>query len=776
MQSPAETTETGSVSDLRARVAYAEQVTAVTNKIHAAANLDELLVSLGPSILSLFDAQHLTLYALDRANDELYSRFLDTDTLREIRLPVGDGSVAGFVARTKRLVNVADAYDAAELRRLSPALSFDRSWDVKTGLRTRQLLTAPMCDTARTLTGVLQLVNKRGAGRFTPEDEEKVEEIAATLGIALHNQYQLATRQTKFDALLASGRLTAAQLEEATAAARTARQPVESVLMATFGVTKRELGQALSWFYRCPFFEPGADPTVAPELLRGINPNYLRANCWLPLRAVDGGVEVLTDDPQDFQRRQDVRRLFPGKTISHVVGLREDVLELVASVSSGAASDASRVALLDQLAAQEARDAAAEPGPSAAGRAVLDTDADEHDNAVVRLVDRIVADAYRAGASDIHIEPGAARGETVVRFREDGRCYPHLRIPARNQRAIPSRIKVLAQLDIAERRKPQDGKIKLRVDERDVELRVATIPTAGDREDVVLRLLTAHEPIPFDRLRMSAENRAAFTRLLHQPYGLLLCVGPTGSGKTTTLHAALAELNTPERKIWTAEDPVEISQDGLRQVQVNPRIGFDFAAALRSFLRADPDVIMVGEIRDRETADIGIQASLTGHFVLSTLHTNSAVETVTRLLEMRIDPFHFADALLGVLAQRLARTVCADCKESYHPARDEYDALAHAYGEAAFAELGVRYTDEMELHRGRGCPSCRGTGYKGRVGLHELLVATDEVKRLIHARAPVAELRATAREQGLVTLVQDGIKKCLQGVTDYAQVQAVAVM
>lgn len=772
MQSPAETMETASVSDLHARVAYAERVKEVTNKIHAAANLDELLVSLGPSMLSLFDAQHLTLYALDRANDELYSRFLDTDTLREIRLPVGAGSVAGFVAQTKRLVNVADAYDAAELRRLSPDLSFDRSWDEKTGLRTRQLLTAPICDTARTLTGVLQLVNKRDAARFTAEDEEKVAEIARTLGIALHNQYQIATRQTKFDALLASGRLTAAQLEEATAAARAARQPVEAVLMTEFGVSKRELGQALSWFYRCPFFEPDATPTVAPELLRGINPGYLRANCWLPLRAVDGGVEVLTDDPQDFQRQQDVRRLFPGKTISYVVALRDDVLALVAAVSSGAASDASRVALLDQLAAQEARDGSDERGSSSTDRAPVETETD--DNAVVRLVDRIIADAYRAGASDIHIEPGAARGETVVRFREDGRCYPHLRIPARNQRAIPSRIKVLAQLDIAERRKPQDGKIQRRLDERDVELRVATIPTAGDREDVVLRLLTAHEPIPFDRLRMSDANRAAFTRLLRQPYGLLLCVGPTGSGKTTTLHAALGELNTPERKIWTAEDPVEITQDGLRQVQVNPRIGFDFATALRSFLRADPDVIMVGEIRDRETADIGIQASLTGHLVLSTLHTNNAVETVTRLLEMQIDPFHFADALLGVLAQRLARTLCTDCKESYHPAKDEYDALAHAYGEAAFAALDVRYTDALELHRGRGCPTCRGTGYKGRVGLHELLVATDEIKRLIHARAPVAELLAAARGQGMATLVQDGIEKCLQGMTDYAQVQAVA--
>ena len=341
---------------------------------------------------------------------------------------------------------------------------------------------------------------------------------------------------------------------------------------------------------------------------------------------------------------------------------------------------------------------------------------------------------------------------------------------------MTSRIKVLAQLDIAERRKPQDGKIKFRLDQRDIELRVATIPTAGTgNEDVVLRLLTAHEPLPLAQLRMSADNLQAFSQLLRKPYGMLLCVGPTGSGKTTTLHAALDSLNTPEKKIWTAEDPVEISQAGLRQVHVNPKIGFDFAAALRSFLRADPDIIMVGEIRDPETTGISIQASLTGHLVLSTLHTNSAAETITRLLEMQLDPFNFADALLGVLAQRLARTVCAGCKESYHPSREEYESLAYAYGEEAFARLNIPYDADFRLVRGSGCQAYRRTGYKGRVALHELLVVTAEIKSLILTRAPATDLLITARRQGLTTLMQDGVLKCLQGLTDYKQVQAVAM-
>jgi len=262
---------------------------------------------------------------------------------------------------------------------------------------------------------------------------------------------------------------------------------------------------------------------------------------------------------------------------------------------------------------------------------------------------------------------------------------------------------------------------------------------------------------------------------LHSLYGIILCVGPTGSGKTTTLHSALGYLNTPDRKIWTAEDPVEITQYGLRQVQVHPRISFDFAAAMRAFLRADPDVIMVGEIRDQETAEISIEASLTGHLVLSTLHTNSAVETITRLLEMGMDPFNFADALLGVLAQRLARTICQNCKEQYHPGKEEYDMLAREYGEEAFATLSIPYDTRFVLFRGKGCDVCHHTGYKGRIGLHELLGSTDEIKRLIHTRATVPELLKVAVTQGMTTLVQDGILKSIQGWTDYNQVKAVAM-
>ncbi len=337
---PPPNTAARTLSSLRARIDYAERVKTVTNRIHAASNLDELLTSLSRDILILFEAEHLTLYAVDQTTDELYSRFLDIDQIHEIRLPIGGRSIAGYVAQHKQVVNIADAYDVGALRRLSPDLAFDRSWDQKTRVHTRQILTVPICDTADRLTGVMQLINKKGAARFTSTDEGKVGEIAATLGIALHNQYQLAARHTKFDPLLTARHLTPQQLDEATAAAHATGTPIESILMERFGVPKREIGRALSSFYQCPFLEAGQDLDIAPGLLQGINPSYLQANYWLPLRATDNALEVLTDDPRDFQNQQDIRRLFPGKTITYVVGLREDIRQLVELVSTDLASDA----------------------------------------------------------------------------------------------------------------------------------------------------------------------------------------------------------------------------------------------------------------------------------------------------------------------------------------------------------------------------------------------------------------------------------------------------
>lgn len=409
----------------------------------------------------------------------------------------------------------------------------------------------------------------------------------------------------------------------------------------------------------------------------------------------------------------------------------------------------------------------------------------ESDSTLVQLINKMILAAYEDGVSDIHIETYTGKQNTRVRFRKDGTLIPYIEVPASARNAMISRIKIMAQLDISERRKPQDGKINFQnFGPAKLELRVATIPTNNNLEDVVMRLLASSKPLPMEKLGLAPGILSNLQNLMQRPNGLVLVCGPTGSGKTTTLHSLLGYINTPERKIWTAEDPVEITQFGLRQVQVNPKIGWTFAAAMRSFLRADPDVIMVGEMRDEETTRIAIEASLTGHLVLSTLHTNSAPESVVRLLDMGMDPFNFADALQAVLAQRLAKALCPKCKQSYEADMAEIESLAAEYvletkidQNELLAEWKAQYMSETKfrLYRPVGCEHCNNTGYRGRIGLHELMVVTPAVKRQIQSRAVVSELLAAALSAGMHTLKQDGISKVLQGHTDITQVRSVAI-
>ncbi len=400
----------------------------------------------------------------------------------------------------------------------------------------------------------------------------------------------------------------------------------------------------------------------------------------------------------------------------------------------------------------------------------------ESDSKVIKLVNKVLLDAHNKGVSDIHFEPGLGPQPLRIRYRKDGICYTVHQIAASYKKAVISRLKIVARLDIAERRRPQTGKIVLRKNDKRIEYRVEITPTIGGQEDAVLRVLSSVRGYSLDELGFSASNRQRFKKLLRKPYGIILCVGPTGSGKTTTLHSALAEINTPDTKIWTAEDPVEITQNGLRQVQVNAKIGFTFEEALRSFLRADPDVIMIGEMRDSSTAKTAIGASLTGHLVFSTLHTNNAPETVVRLIEMGIDPFNCSDALLCILAQRLARRLCKQCKEPYHPSREEYATYVEVYGAREFQEDDMpEFSEDLTLMRKVGCEACEGQGYSGRIAIQELLVNSPEIKRAIKYNSKVEEISEIAISQGMRNLRMDGIQKIFQGLTDLHQVNQVYI-
>ena len=758
-----------SILVLQERLAYEQRLVQLVDRIHAAKSLDSLFIELQGEILGLIDTDRMTLYAVDREKKEIYSKFLSIDTVKEIRLPIAERSIAGYVAATGKVVNITDAYDKAEVAKISPTLTFDSSWDKKTGFRTQQILAMPILHEGRAL-GVIQLLNKKKGPRFTKDDEAGVARIAKTLGIAFNNQHQLTQSQsrpkTKFDYLLAQNRITQEELNSAIAESRRRVIDVESILIEQYKVPKGELGTSLSQFFRCPFMEFDERIIPPPDLMKDLKLEYLKRNFWLPLRREDDGIVILIDNPQDLARIDSVSQAMKNRKIKWAVGLRKDIALYLGAASGEGGPKDSIGNILGDLRAEDAPDTL----EMTAG------ELDENDSAVIRLANQIIMDACKARASDIHIEPYGAQRDTVIRYRVDGSCSEYQKIPGAYRRAIVARIKIMAQLDIAERRKPQDGKIKFKIAEgREIELRVATVPTANANEDVVMRILSASDSIPIDKLGMTDRNVREMKKVAEKPYGLILCVGPTGSGKTTTLHSVLGYINKPERKIWTAEDPVEITQYGLRQVQVMPKIGFTFAQAMRAFLRADPDVIMVGEMRDEETASTGIEASLTGHLVFSTLHTNSSVETVIRLLDMGLDPFNFADALLGVLAQRLVKRICTECRAEYHPERTEFDELAEAYGKDAFAQLGHKYDEAFVLYKGKGCFSCNKSGYRGRAAIHELLIAGDELKRLISTKARVTEMLALARSEGMTTLVQDGVLKSLSGLTDFRQVKAVAI-
>ncbi|MBW2609358.1 MAG: GspE/PulE family protein [Deltaproteobacteria bacterium] len=750
------------------KLTYYKALNDIGNQIHSAQNINEILINLTDQILSLFDADRITIYVVDGKKKEVYSRFKAGPKSEEIRVPIKNKSIAGYTANNMQLTNIADAYDRHELSMINKDLYFDKSWDEKSNYVTKQILTVPIFF-KKYVIGVLQLVNKKNGDRFTVEDQHSASEMSKVLGIAFFNQKKLSQKtkkRTKFDYLLNNNLITQKELDRAIAMARDQKTSVESVFINDLKVKKAEVGRSIGEYYNCEYVSYDSSFPIPGDLLAKLKQVYLKSNLWVPLARENGKVKILIDDPQRLDKIDGVKSLIPAEEYEFAVGLREDIIQFL-DYFYGTPQDQDDGSIDDILVKLDTDD---------------DEDADdavdmltENDSAIVQLVNKIITDGCKKNASDIHVEPYPGKQGAEIRFRIDGACTKYQTIPYQYKKAIVSRIKIMSDLDISERRKPQDGKIKFKkYAPLDIELRVATVPTVGGEEDVVMRILAAGEPISLEVMGMSERNNDLLNVSINKPYGIFLVVGPTGSGKTTTLHAALHAINRPETKIWTAEDPVEITQRGLRQVQVQPKIGFDFSAAMRSFLRADPDVIMVGEMRDHETASTGIEASLTGHLVFSTLHTNSAPETITRLLDMGMDPFNFADALIAVLAQRLIRTLCKDCKESYHPTQEEYDIHVRAY-DGDFDALGFPYTDDLTLYRANGCDRCNNTGYRGRTGIVELLEATDEMKSLIQNRAPMENLRELAMKDGMTTLMQDGIRKTFLGQTDLPQVRKVCI-
>ena len=777
-------------TDVGARLAFQKQLQAVTNKIHATSNIDEIMLEVSADVCQLFHADRLTIYSVGEDKQSIVSKVkTGLNSFKDLKLPIAEHSIAGYVALAKRTANVRDVYDENELRGLNPNLRFLQEVDKRTGYRTKQMLVAPILEAGTNeLIGVIQIINNKAGVPFGGLAEEGVSELAQTLAIAFKQRQKPHTAKSKYDYLIAEAVISAGEFELAARKARKKAVDIEQILVDEFQVKNAAIGAALAKFFSVPYEAFKPDRVKPADLLKNLKREYVEANQWVPIDDSKEGLVVLCLDPERIRSSRIAANVFPKARILYKVTTQKDFKDTV-NQFYGPESGAADLGNVEDLLGAMADDAGD----------ILEASNDEAsaaaDNELVKLVNKVIVDAYNQGASDIHIEPYPGKAKTEIRFRKDGSLGPYIEVPASYRAAIVARIKIMCDLDISEKRKPQDGKIKFKkFGPLDIELRVATIPTAGGIEDIVMRILAAGEPIPLDKMGFSERNLQHLKTAVSKPYGLFFCCGPTGSGKTTTLHSVLKFLNTPDTKIWTAEDPVEITQKGLRQVQVNKKAGLDFATVMKAFLRADPDIIMVGEMRDKETTGIGIEASLTGHLVFATLHTNSAPESITRLLDMGMDPFNFSDALLCILAQRLAKRLCG-CKQTYTPEAAELTSFLREYCEelmntprfkadpkgameAVYREWVKVYGNDkgqLTFYKPVGCDRCGGSGFKGRCGLHELLIASDRLKKAIQEHARVAEVLAIALEEGMRTLKQDGMEKCLAGITHIKEVRAVCI-
>ncbi|WP_339173240.1 ATPase, T2SS/T4P/T4SS family [Anoxybacillus sp. FSL W8-1294] len=543
------------------------------------------------------------------------------------------------------------------------------------------------------------------------------------------------------DLLIEAGLITKEQLEE-TLKEKAPGQKLGDALLQRGYITEQQLIEVLEFQLGIPHVSLYRYP-IDPKLMNLVPKEFAKRNMLIPLKREGDRLFVAMADPMDFFAIDDLR-LSTGFHIEVAIASKDDILRAINKYYD---IDDTVEEFLNIVPQQEPRE---------------QENIVEDDSPIVKLVNQILQMAVEQRASDIHIDPQETK--VVIRYRIDGILRTERALPKHMQGMLTARIKILANMDITEHRVPQDGRIKMNIDFHPVDLRVSTLPTIYG-EKIVMRVLDLGAALnDLNKLGFNKVNLQRFIQLIEQPTGIVLITGPTGSGKSSTLYAALNRLNGEHVNIITIEDPVEYQLEGVNQIQVNPNVGMTFAEGLRSILRQDPNIIMVGEIRDRETAEIAIRASLTGHLVLSTLHTNDALSTVARLIDMGVEPFLVATSLSGVVSQRLVRRVCRDCQEEHEPTKREVDI---------FARRGLKIEKVM---RGRGCPTCNMTGYKGRIALHELMVMSDEMRKVILNGEPLSKLREIAIKSKMIFLIDDGLLKVKQGLTTTEEVLRVSIV
>ncbi|MEP0354523.1 ATPase, T2SS/T4P/T4SS family [Paraglaciecola sp.] len=726
-------------------------IESINATVHQYPNLETAFTDIEPLILTAFNSQRVSLFQRRTRNRDLVCWHKTGFHPREIKLPLNTQSIAGYVAVAQQSIFLNDPYDRASIEAIHSKLKFDKKYDRLHRFKTTNMLCVPIKHQG-ILLGVMEILNKESGG-FDNEDLALATEVSKIIGEAY--QYELGGTSQPFEYLGHKGLLDPKVLNNLSNSSNI--KYATYLLNTEHDIKEEQIGEALSLYYQAQYIDYLPTQYHASHTDIKLNNEYLKHNMVAIVKDDKEQTIILMFEPNNTSLLMEIENALGTDNYQLAFSLPSKILLYLGEADE----EESRNEFDDIL------------GEIDTTEGIVDKTEEfvnEDEPAIVRLVSSVLYEAKRLNASDIHVDPEDG-SPTLIRMRVDGIVRDLNQVPESHHNALVSRIKIMSGLNIAEKRIPQDGKLTFNVSGKKVDVRVATIPTVAG-EGVVMRLLPSGDVLPLDKINLAERNVQKLKNLVSIPHGILLVVGPTGSGKTTTLHAILNHLNTPDKKIWTAEDPVEIKQYRLQQVQVNHKIGFTFASALRSFLRADPDVILIGEMRDKETASAGIEASLTGHLVLSTLHTNSAPETITRLLDLGMDPVNFSDACLGILAQRLVRVLCPHCKEKHTLSDTELAFIKRHYGEQYIDELGLH--KDTEIYHAKGCPECDNTGYKGRTGVHELLSMSNELRSLVYKGSSVAELKQQAMQDGMRTLVQDAIHKVIKGDTDITQVQVLS--
>ena len=745
-----------------------ERLNSLSQAINRVKNPDELFFDLQHPLMELFDATSTIIFAASPQRNELFSKIKWNESNQEIRLPINPSSIAGFAAANNQLLNIRDVNDPDELKKYHPDLQFNEKWEKASGLTTQSLLTVPLMHSNK-LMGVLQLVNKRSKNCFIPDDANNALLIAKTLAHAIHNLDNLIKpKPKKFSYLVDKGYLTEEELNQVIKKSRESDADVESLLIKDLYLRSRDVGKSLENYYNTPY--TGYDESIVLPNLDSFDIKYqtLVDHVWVPLKKDDSGIVILVNDPSDNDTIKEIKRIFPNQNIDIRVGLKMDIQKYV-NTFYGVKNISDSIEKKD-LPGEDKLDLKIEEER----QPVNATGEISKIDSCNKLFDEIVSIAIHQDVTDIHIEPGMDGKNLLVRLRKEGACRIFEEIPSNFQADLISHVKKLANLDTSINNLPQNGKFIWTKDSNKYELSVVIFPTIGDLEDAMIRVLLLGKAVPtfksMTEMDFSDPNLDKIMSRIHSTKGLILLTGPDGTGKTTTLHALLSHLNTPDKKIVTVENPVEIVQSGLRQLQMNESSGLSYPLAIQTFLLGNPDIILVGEFETDETLKLCVDAAKE-RLVFSSLKSKSAIDAIRKMREMNIKSNQLGDTFLLVMAQKLVPSLCNNCKEDYHPSQEEFHMLEKFYGDNNFSDLEFQYNENLTLKKAVGCKQCIFTGYSDKIALHEVLERTPELNRLIADNVPMEEIHNQAIKDGMITLNQDAIYKIVNGDCDFKKIQ-----